>query len=161
MPTSATGAEARASPEAGFTLVELMVAIVVMGLLTAVIVLNVPEPGGRLADEADGLAARLRRAQEEAILTNRTVEVTMNRAGYAFRVQQPGGWAPLDDGPFAGRRWREGTDVSIRQVEGRSAVRFDSTGAADPAEISLTRKARQMRVIVDGQGQVSVDARAG
>ena len=41
MPTSATGAEAR--PEAGFTLIELMVVMFVIGLAGAAVLLTVPD----------------------------------------------------------------------------------------------------------------------
>jgi general secretion pathway protein H len=146
----------REGAERGFTLVEILVVVAVLGLLTAVIVLNLPESGGRLADEADALAARLTRAQEEAILTNRTVEVAVGSGGYAFRVQRAGGWAPLEDGPFEPRRWGDGISVAVRAAEGRSGVRFDPTGAAEPVEITLHKKAQSVRVRVDGQGGVSV-----
>ncbi len=147
--------------ERGFTLVELLVAIAILGLLTSVIVLNLPESGGRLADEADALAGRLRRAQEEAILTNRSVEVALSPAGYGFRVQRAGAWTPLQDGPFEARRWGEGVVAEVRGPDGRSAVRFDPTGAAEPAQVRLHKGRRAVAVSVDGQGQVSIHAPAG
>lgn len=166
MRTSATGAEAgpllplrgRKSAERGFTLVELLVAIAILGLLTSVIVLSLPESGGRLADEADALALRLRRAQEEAILTNRTVEVAVSPRGYAFRVQRAGAWAPLQDGPFEPVAFGEGVSAAVSGAEGRSAVRFDPTGVAEPAQVRLSKGTRAVAVSVDGQGQVSIDA---
>ena len=153
MRISATGAD-----EAGFTLVEMIVAVAILGLLTGAVVMNLPDTGARLGDEADALAARLRRAQEEAILTNRPVEVAVDETGYRFRVQRRGEWSVLEDKTFAPRAWGEDVRVHVRAADGRSAIRFDTTGAAGPAEIRLQQRERQVRVTVGGQGQVRIDA---
>jgi len=108
--------------------------------------------GGALEGE------RLRRAQEEAILTNRTVEVAVSPRGYAFRVQRAGAWAPLQDGPFEPVAFGEGVSAAVSGAEGRSAVRFDPTGVAEPAQVRLSKGTRAVAVSVDGQGQVSIDA---
>jgi general secretion pathway protein H len=136
----------------------MLAAVAILGLLTGAVVMNLPDSGGRLGDEADVLAARLRRAQEEAILTNRPVEAAVDAAGYRFRVQRRGAWAALEDRTFAPRAWGEGVVVQVRTADGRSAVRFDTTGAAEPAEIRLQRRERSVRVTIDGQGQVRIHA---
>ena len=44
--------------EGGFTLIELLVALTILGLMSAVVVLAIPDPRGRLVDEAERFAAR-------------------------------------------------------------------------------------------------------
>jgi type II secretion system protein H len=161
-PTSATGASDPAGivPERGFTLVEVMVALLVMALLTSAVLLATPDPGPRLGDEAERLAGRLAHARQAALSANRTVEMTLGAKGYAFREQRRGAWVALDDGPFEARAWPEGLAVAVEGADGRNAVRFDSTGGADPAVVRLAGRRGSASVSVDAQGEVRVDAGA-
>jgi general secretion pathway protein H len=155
MPTSATGAER--GGEAGFTLVEVLVALVVMALLTGAVLMTLPGEGPRLAAEAERLAARLDHARDEALTGARPVEVALTDAGYALRAQRKGRWEPLDDGVLEPVAWPEGLTASVESADGRSAVRFDPTGAAEAAVITLSSGERRTRVTVDPQGEVRID----
>src|SRR6185503_13288799 len=66
----------------GFTLVELMVVLVIIGLAAAAVVIAVPEPGGSLAGEAERFAARVKAARDTAILESRAMAVQIGRGGY-------------------------------------------------------------------------------
>lgn len=157
-PTSATGA--RPAHARGFSLVEVMVALAILGLLTGTVLMTLPQDGPRLSDQAERLAARLEHAREEALATNRPVEVAFDALGYRFRAQRRGAWTSLDEGPFEPQVWPEGLAVTVEAADGRSAVRFDSTGAAEPAVIRLASKSRAVRVAVDAQGETQVHADA-
>ena len=146
MPTSATGADLRRH-ERGFTLVELMVVLVVLGLMTSVALVAVPR-GPSLASEAETFAARLGRAQEEAVLTNRAIGVRVDNQGYAFRRRTGGVWSPLEDGPFKATAWSEGVVAALDTRDG--------SGLAEPLSITLSREARSVRVSVDAAGNVRV-----
>lgn len=152
--TSATGAETR---RPGFTLVEMMVVLVVLGLMAAVVVVSIPDGRMTLAAEGERFAARLKRAQEEAVLVNRAVEVDLTEAGYAFKVREGGGWRPLEDGPFRTETWSPQTRVTSDKDLRR--VAFDPTGMATPAVFTLTRNGRSASVTIDQAGNVVVDAR--
>ena len=141
----------------GFTLVELMVVLVILGLAGAAVVLTAPGDGRRLALEADTLAARLVRAQEEAILTTRAVQVTVDAAGYTFARQDFGDWLPLDEGPFGPVAWSEGTEFSSPGDGEQVSFRFDPTGGARAGEARLQRNGQAVRVAVDAAGGVVVD----
>ena len=149
-PTSATGSR---RARAGLTLVELMIVLVILGLAGSAVVMTLPDPRPSLDREAEIFAARLVRAREEAILTNRTVEVAANGQGYVFRTRRPGVRAPLETPPFEPVRWAEGAAVQVETV-----FVFDATGAAEPAELAISRAEDRALVAVDAAGEVSFHA---
>src|SRR5690606_39996616 len=80
----------------GFTLVELMVVIAIIGVAAGAVVLSMPDPRPTLAVEAERLAARLTLAREEAVMTNRPVARHADTAGYGFESFERAGWTALN-----------------------------------------------------------------
>jgi len=141
--------------EKGFTLVEIMVVILILGLASSVVLLTLPVGGMSLATEATRFAARLSRAQEEAILTNRTVEVRIDAEGYAFDVRRGATREALPE-PFMRQTWDEDTTVRVESADTGRLV-LDPTGFASPATISLFRADGRMAVLLDASGKVTLD----
>lgn len=135
---------------AGFTLVELMVVIVIIGLAASVVVLAMPEAGGSLTSEAETFAARAKAARDGAILDARPAAVRIGPGGYAVSRRIGGQWQPV--GRFA---WAEGTAAAMSGGSG-GAVRFDATGLAEPAEIVLSRGERRIAIEIGEDGHVAV-----
>ena len=140
---------------AGFTLVELMMTVAIIGLAAGAIMLTVPDPRPPVGAESERFAARLSRAREEAILTNRPVAVEADAAGYQFSVYDGVHWSPLVDGPFRDEPWQAGTAMTSAAAPVR--VVFDPTGIADPARITLSREAKAVVITVDGAGEVVIN----
>lgn len=133
-----------------------MVVLAVLGLMAAVVVVAIPDGAMTVAAEGERFAARLKRAQEEAVLVNRPVEVATTDEGYAFRVRSAGGWRALDEGPFRPETWLPGTAVAAEKDIRR--VTFDPTGVATPVHFTLRRSGKTVEVLVDQAGNVRVDA---
>lgn len=131
---------------AGFTLVELMVVIVIIGLAASVVVLAWPEPGGGVRSEAVRFAARVKAARDTAILESRTVAVTIGPGGYEVARRREASWQPE-----AHYDWAERT-----RPEAAATIRFDSTGLAEPAIVILRRGDRHAMVEIGGDGGVHV-----
>lgn len=88
----------------GFTLVELMVVIAIIGVAAGAVVLSMPDPRPTLAVEAERFAARLTLAREEVVMTNRPVALRADAAGYGFESFDGAVWTPLT-GVLAPKAW--------------------------------------------------------
>lgn len=73
-------------PHQGFTLIELLVSITVVGILLAVVVLNVSlvSDGRELQTEARRLAALLEVAEDDAAMQGREFGIEVMNGGYRF-----------------------------------------------------------------------------
>lgn len=159
MPISATGNSiATPAGEAGFTLVELMVVMVIVGLMTAAVIVTIPGGRGRLSDDAVALAARLVAARDLAIIGGHDVAARFDADGYDFVERRGGGWVAPAGKALAARRWRDGTSGEAA-IDGDTTLIFDGTGLATPAVVTLRADGEQAQVGIDAAGGVRVAGR--
>jgi general secretion pathway protein H len=138
----------------GFTLVELMVVITVIGLASAVAVLAMPDPRGTLMDEAARFATRTRAAHDAAIIDARPVSLWITPSGYGFDQWRAQRWTPMADKPFQVAQWGKGVAATGFV---RERVTFDPTGLADrPITVSLRRDGVRVSVEIAADGAVRV-----
>jgi len=143
--------------ERGFSLIELLVVIVVIGLLSTVVVITMADPRGRIANDADRFAGRVRAARDAAIVSGRPMALWISQTGYGFDRREQGEWRPVTDGPLASASWSRAT---MAQFVGVSQLRlvFDSVGRADqPLDFALMRDKSHVHVRVDLDGKVKTD----
>jgi len=144
--------------EAGFTLVELLVVVLLIGLAAGAVVLSLPDARDRVGDEAEGLAARLVAARDLAIVSGRDTALRVDGLGYRFEERGEAGWRPARARPLAPRDWRGGVVVRTDIDGGATAIRFDPTGMATPATVTLQSGAARARVRIGLNGEVRIDA---
>ena len=86
--------------QAGFSLIEVLVVIVIMGLMLNFVVINVGSNDDKIVEtEARRFGALLRLAAEESIMRARETAVELSRYGYQFLVlDDEGQWQPFEDG---------------------------------------------------------------
>ncbi|WP_299328441.1 GspH/FimT family pseudopilin [Parasphingopyxis sp.] len=146
------------SEEQGFTLTELMVVLVILGILASTIVFVMPDPRGRLIDEGEAFAARAHAAQEAAIVEMRDTALWVSPAGYGFERHDGETWMPIGRPPFQDRQWPEGTAVTVAQQDGeRARIIFDATGLNGPLDVTLARDENSVSIVIGADGTIRVD----
>lgn len=91
---------------AGFTLLELLVVIVIVGVMLTFASLSIGDggQGARIENEARRLAALIGLAGEEAVLNGRELGLRFDEESYYFLRFEDGEWRPVGDDPQLRRR---------------------------------------------------------
>ncbi len=171
MPTLATGTWTNNPPPYGFTLLEVMITLVLIGIITSLAVLSVGASGGgeRLATEARRLAALIELNHQEAILRGEQRGVRFIRGGYQFlTLGEKGQWRPVTDSALL-RRHRlprdlrlqvrvEGEPITLNSISPRPQIFLFSTGEASDFEATLSTAQNQAYTIAGNTlGRLSVE----
>ena len=132
MPTSATGISSSFKRvQCGFTLIEIMVVMLIIGIMTAGLVLSISVAHGDrpLDQERDRILGLTDYMREQAALQSREYGMRCFQGGYEFLVynhdpQNPanGLWQRLDDDPMMrARHLPQGLELTLA-VDGRKIV---------------------------------------
>jgi len=138
----------------GFTLVEMLVVIFLLGLASAAVVLMLPGGESGVRNDAERFAARIAAARDEAVMQARPVAVWTRASGYGFELRQDGQWRAHPDAAFKAYSFDNGTRIA-GAAQGR--IIYDATGLPSaPAEIELVNEEGRSRILVSASGEVAV-----
>jgi general secretion pathway protein H len=162
-PLSAVRGPSRPARGAGFTLVEVMVVIVVIGICATLAVVNLGGDSVRdLEREAKRLAGTLEHAQALAQWQSETLGVSMEGGGYRFwRRDSTDQWTALTgDDVLAPRALAAGMRVAPMTYAGApvapdAILPFRPTGRNEPYALALASSAGNVVVTGDPLGRVT------
>ncbi|SAK42554.1 general secretion pathway protein H [Caballeronia arationis] len=156
-----TGARGEAQPQAGFTLLEMLVVLVIAGLLVSLASLQLTRnPRTDLNEEAQRLALLFESAGDEAQVRARPIAWQPVNGGFRFDVRTDDGWRPLRDDLFRARRWEGGvTNVEIQFAGTDKSVGrlvFGTEAIDAPMEITLVSPVGRATIVGTGNGRYQV-----
>ena len=145
---------------AGFTLVELMVVLLIIGLMASVVIFSFPSGDSALQEDAQRFAARTAALRDNAILQSRPMAVQVTPSGYSFLERRKGSWSVIEDKPFVSTNWSSGVRAKTGK-DGPMMISFESTGLpSDQAELVLQDEAQSRRILIAPMGDVKLDGLA-
>jgi len=159
----------------GFTLIEMLVVVVIIGILASTVVLGFvgSDREQNLRTEAERLAMLIEMARSEAVQRNEEWGVVINPTGYQFLVfDEPNHrWVEQKDGPFRARKTADMTlSVQVdkltmpgdKAADNTPSIIMFSSGEQTPFEIDITPqwKSDPWRVNSDGMSRTNAQRRA-
>lgn len=149
---------ANSAREAGFTLVEVMTTLAVIGLVTGAVMLAAPGPEMRLRSDVERLAARLKLASDQSVLTNRDIAIVSTAEGYHFEKLDEDGWRRIENvEPLGFHPWPGDREPQVNGAGEERLAAFYPIGGADPVTLLFGEPNPAWRVEIDEAGAIHVD----
>ncbi|MEO0817231.1 MAG: GspH/FimT family pseudopilin [Pseudomonadota bacterium] len=148
----------RPNQDHGFSMVELMVVIFVIGLAATFIVLSAPPSKPHLEKDTEAIVSLLNRAADEALVSGVAYGAVISDDGVRIVRADNGVWLPV---PGAEARVSRDTALAEFETEAPSPVGtpplwFDPAGMAQKGRIELSDRRSTVSILVSDNGGVSV-----
>jgi general secretion pathway protein H len=140
-------------PRNGFSLVELMVVLALLGLAAGAVILTMRPPGGDALSEASRFAVRAAALRDRAVVEGRPMRLWVAASGYGFEERHSEVWAATTDRSLQPHDWPDGVAASVNGAA-VARISFDRLGLPDQAVTLQLRRG-------DGEAAVSIDAAGG
>jgi len=147
--------------ERGFTLVELLTVIFIIGLTGSLVVFNMPSRASAGERALNIFEQDIRQAADRAILTGRVYAIDVIEDGYQLKTWQDGDWVL-----FRRPQVRPDAILDIRvrsREEDADAMRpeliFDPTGVNDPVELEVRARGERFILTISAEGEVAYEPR--
>lgn len=143
--------------EAGFTLIEMLCVLVLIGLLSGVVIMNVPNPKSETQIEAERLARDLNAMVQDGLISGEVRGFGLTEKQFSFYT-----YNGEDFVPAGGQNWpdrikpqlrREGQELELPD-EVSPQIIFEPTGLNAPFVIDMSGPNARYELRSEGKGRI-------
>ncbi len=155
----AIAAPARPARDAGFTLIEMLIVLAIVGIASGAVALGIGSAtrGPSVESEARRFAGRLQAAADDAMLGDRMVALTVDASGYGFAKVASDGMIPKGTPQIDYHRMPSGIDMTLSTAP---PFILGVDGATKPLLATVAGGGQTWQVRYDGLTAVATPAPA-
>ena len=150
--------------QAGFTLVEVLMSLLIIGLMTGLVVLNMPETEDPIDEQARLLAYRLETAAQTSMISNQTIGIQFTKDGYEAVRFVGDEWETIEKFEFdmetapVVELVQNGAKIDLEKARKSKipVIRFDATGMATPFELKVDIYGDELKITGSSDGAIQV-----
>ena len=149
----------RVVKEAGFTLVEILCVLVVIGLMSSVVILSVPQPKSGLDKQAARLTNELNALVQDGLISGRVTAAGFSEDGYALYIFEDSKWTER-----ISSEWSEDYRLILSRASKRldmpkttePIILFQPTGLSTSFEFTLSDDETKYALKTAGDGRIEL-----
>lgn len=149
----------RITKDSGFTLVEILCVLVVIGLMSSVVILSMPTPKSNLEKQATLLSGQLNALAQDGLISGTVNAAGFSKEGYALYSFENSEWNQRASG-----EWDDNYRLSFTRASATlempkttdPIIMFQPTGLSTPFELTLSDRDAKYALKTDGDGRVNL-----
>ena len=149
----------RITKEAGFTLVEILSVLVVIGLMSSVVILSMPQPKSELDKQAQRLSVELNALAQDGLISGSVTAAGFSKDGYALYTFENSEWTER-----VSAEWQDSYRMTLTRASAKlelpkkadPIILFQPTGLSTPFEFTLSDRETKYALKTAGDGRVDL-----
>jgi len=149
--------ETKSHSEAGFTLTEILIVLVIIALMSSVVILTIPPPKSDLETQVEMMVGALNRMSQNSLITGRVSAAGFSSEGFGLYDYVNGEWEEtFTDG------WHDSYRLQFEREEAKldlpkttaPSILFHPTGLSTPFELAMSNGQTEYVLEASGNGRV-------
>lgn len=145
--------------EAGFTLVEILCVLVLIGAMSSVVILSIPQPKSALDTQAKQLTGELNALAQDGLISGSVNAAGFSEEGYTLYTFENSEWTERVSG-----EWQDSYRMSFTRGSAKldlpkktdPTIMFQPMGLSTPFELILSDSETKYALITSGDGRVEL-----
>lgn len=149
----------RITKEAGFTLVEVLTVLVIIGLVSSVVILSMPQPKSALDKQAEILSGQLNALAQDGLVSGTVTAAGFSEKGYTLYAFENSEWATKASGEWQRDYRLVLTRNSAKLDMPKSTepiILFQPNGLSTPFEFTLSDSEISYALKTSGDGRIEL-----
>lgn len=143
----------------GFSLLELLVVLLIIGIIVSFVVLRVGDFGQSRKIEAtmNQLVALIKLSQQQALLTSTPIKIAIDDQGFVFSHYRDHKWQAIKTDPLLkSYHWPIAITLQANQGQSQSTIFISNTGSISPFSFTFHFHQHAWHLYANAQSQIKL-----